>query len=68
MKHLIRNTATRKYFTHGDWTPNISRAQRFGNPLAAISFSLRNQLKDAELVVVFGKKPSTQDIHLPLAA
>ena len=68
MKHLLRNTATRKYFDHGNWTPNIAQAQLFANPLSAISCSLRNKLKNAELVVVVGRELSTNDIHLSLSA
>ncbi len=68
MKHLIRNTATRKYFDHGNWTREVAQAQQFENPLSAISCSIRNKLENAELVVVFGKKPSAGDIHLSLSA
>ena len=68
MKHLIRNTATRKYFNHGNWTPEFTHAQQFENPLSAISFSLRNELKNAELVVVLGRELSANDIHLSLSA
>ncbi len=66
MTHLIRNTATNQYFDHGDWTPDMAKAQRFDSPLSAISFSIRNRLKDAELVVVIGGEPSARDIHLAL--
>ncbi len=67
MTHLIRNTATNKYFAHGDWTPDIAKAQRFDSPLSAISFTIRNHLKNAELVVLFGGEPSARDIHLALS-
>ena len=68
MKHLIRNIATREYFDHGGWTPDVAQAQKFPNPLSAISFTIRNNLKNAELVVVFGKKLSPKDIHFALSA
>ena len=67
MKHLIRNTATKKYFDHGTWTPNLARAQKFPNPLSAISFTIQNDLKNAELVVVLGRELSARDIHLALS-
>jgi len=69
MKHLIQNTATRKYFAHGDWTPDVSQAQNFRTPLTAISFSIQNNLRNVEMVLMLGNEPSSaNDIRLPLCA
>ena len=66
MKHLIQNQAARMYFAHGKWTPDIAKAQNFGTPLTAISFSIQNNLKNVDMVLVFGKEPSpANDIRLP---
>lgn len=68
MKHLIQNQATRKYFAHGKWTPDIAKAQNFNTPLTAISFSIQNNLKDVDMVLMLGNEPSpANDIRLPLS-
>jgi len=66
MKHLIRNRATKSYFAHGEWTPDITQAQDFGNSLSAISYSIQHDLKKAEMVLVLGDEPSADDVRFPI--
>lgn len=66
MKHLIRNRTTKRYFAHGDWTPDIAQAQDFGNSLSAISYSIQHGLEKAEMVLVLGDEPSTNDVRFPI--
>jgi hypothetical protein len=68
MKRLSRKTTRRSYFDHGEWTPDIAQAQKFPNPQSAISCSIRNNLKSAEVVVVFGRDLSADDIYLARSA
>ncbi len=69
MKHLIQNTFTKQYFAHGKWTSSVARAQNFATALGAISCSLQNNLKNVEMVLVLGPRPSpTDDIRIPLFA
>jgi hypothetical protein len=68
MKRLIRKTKSRKYFDHGEWTPDIAQAQKFPNPLSAIRCSIRNDLRNAEVVVVFGRDLSAEDLYLARSA
>ena len=69
MRHLIQHKSTKKYLADGKWTPEVTEAQNFANSLSAISFTLRQHLKDVELVPMMGSEPSAQnDVHVPIGA
>ncbi len=69
MKHLLQSTWTGKYFAHGKWTAKLAEAQTFSHALPAIEASIRNKLKNVELVLMLGNEPSAaDDIRVPLAA
>jgi hypothetical protein len=69
MRHLIQHKTTKEYLADGKWTPEVREAQNFANSLSAISLTLRQHLKDVELVLMMGSEPSAQnDVHVPIGA
>ena len=47
----MRNVETRKYFCHGQWTPDQSQAQHFPDSGKVIETCLQYHLRDVELVL-----------------
>lgn len=69
MKHLIQNKETKQYFANGKWTSDFAQAQNFGTPLTAISFSIQNNLRNVDMVLMVGSQPcAARDIRLALSA
>ena len=66
MKRLIRNKRTGKFFTRaGEWTGDVSAALNFISVRAAVEVESKLGLKDVELYMLQGEKPSGYDIVVP---
>jgi len=73
MKVLIRGVKTGFYRTHDGWAAEITSAQDFERGADAISFAMRNALKDIEIIHAFPERQfnfstgiidfSSQDSH-----
>jgi len=67
MKRLIRNKRTGKFFTRaGEWTEDVSAALDFISVRAVVEVESKLGLKDVELYMLQGEKPSGYDIVVPL--
>ena len=67
VKRLIRNKGNGKFFTPaGEWTDDVSLALHFLSVRAAVEVEGKLGLKDVELYMLQGEKPSGYDIVVPL--
>lgn len=64
LKRVIRSKETGKIFKDGDWTENPDEATNFPSATAAAQACGAYQLKNAELILCFGRKDL--DVSVPI--
>jgi len=61
VKHLVRNTRSKQYFNHGQWTANVKEAQDFRSVETARAVAMQCGLNNVELVLQPGVESSETD-------
>ena len=65
-RKVIRHRETHAFFAYGRWSEDYCEAQKFTDTLSLLQMQQRHRLKNIELVLVLGDRPSREDIVLPL--
>ena len=66
LKKVIRNKATRAFFSAGNWTTDIEAAEKFTDMVSVLQVQKQYQITDAEVVLLMGEQPSMYDVAIPL--
>ena len=66
MRRVIRDKMTGRFFSHGEWTRDFKDSEHFGDTLSIVRAHHEHGLRNVEVVLVFGERPSSMDIVLPL--
>jgi hypothetical protein len=63
---VIRHNKTHNFFADGDWTTDFHAAEKFSDTLSVLKRKQEYKLKNVDVVLVMGDRPSSYDIALPL--
>jgi acid phosphatase class B len=63
---VIRHKGTQAFFATGGWTADFEAAEKFSDTLSVLKAQQEYRLKNVEVVLVMGDKPSPYDVVLHL--